>query len=730
MPLQKLQFRPGVNREGTSLANEGGYFECDKVRFRSGYPEKIGGWIAVSFNNFVGVCRSMWNWVTLSGFNLVGMGTNLKLYVEDIGGVYYDITPVRVITYNSVTFSATPGSSTITVTDPSATGFLTGDFVTFYYAVGLNSQAFTVTIGSPAVLTLTTALPNNTPVTLTTTGALPTGLNTTDTYYIVNASGTTCNLSIGPNGSPINTTGTQSGVHTLSVATGISTAVLNQQYQITYVNATTYTIQAREAGTTVENPGPAVVATAGDTGDGGPFTDAVYQINTGNSIYTSGTGWGAGPWSRGGWGSGYSSGITDQLRLWSLANYGEDLLANPRGGGLYRWQPGPGDPAYNVPAQLVFGTDIPAKINSILVSDSTRIVICFGCNDYGAYGTGPLDPLLIRWSTNEDLSVWTPNITNQAGSYRLSHGSIIIGALQTRQEIVVWTDSAVYSMQYQGPPYVYGFNILADNVSIAGPNASATANGITYWMGTDKFYVYSGRVETLPCSLRTYVFSDFNKDQAFQCFAATNEAYSEIWFYYPSITGPNGTGTRANPNTTVDRYVIYNYLDGVWYYGNLGRTAWIDSTLRNYPLAATYGQILVEHENGVDDGSTLPATPIYSYVQSADYDIGDGHNYGFVWRIVPDITFNGSSVNQPSATFIVKPRKNPGAPYGATDAPVVTSAQNYTNVNTYNVQQFTQQVYTRLRGRQMAFRVESNTLGTQWQLGTPRIDVRPDGRRA
>jgi hypothetical protein len=249
-------------------------------------------------------------------------------------------------------------------------------------------------------------------------------------------------------------------------------------------------------------------------------------------------------------------------------------------------------------------------------------------------------------------------------------------------------------------------------------------------MGTDKFYVYSGRVETLPCSLRTYVFSDFNKDQAFQCFAATNEAYSEIWFYYPSITGPDGTGTRANPNTTVDRYVIYNYLDGVWYYGNLGRTAWIDSTLRNYPLAATYGQILVEHENGVDDGSTLPATPIYSYVQSADYDIGDGHNYGFVWRIVPDITFNGSSVNQPSATFIVKPRKNPGAPYGATDAPVVTSAQNYTNVNTYNVQQFTQQVYTRLRGRQMAFRVESNTLGTQWQLGTPRIDVRPDGRRA
>lgn len=730
MPLQKLQFRPGVNREGTSLSNEGGYFECDKIRFRSGYPEKIGGWAAVSFNKFLGVCRSLWNWVTLNGYNLVGVGTNLKLYIEDVGGVYYDITPVRVVTSGSVAFSATSGSSIITVTDPAGTGFANNDFVTFVDAVGLDSQTVTISIASPAVITLASALANNTPVTLSTTGALPTGLDTSTTYYVVNASGLTCNLAIGPNGSPLNTSGTQSGVQTLSVDAGISTAVLNQQYQITYVNSTTYTIQARAAGTPVEAPGAPVVALPTDIGNGGPNTQATYQINTGNAVFTSGTGWGAGPWSRGSWGSGYSSGITDQMRLWTLANYGQNLLANPRGGALYIWEPGPGDPAYNVPAQLVYGTDVPSKINSILVSDSTRIVICFGCDDYGPYGAGALDPLLIRWSTNEDLTVWTPSVTNQAGSYRLSHGSIIVGGLQTRQEILVWTDSAVYSMQYQGPPYVYGFNILADNVSIAGPNAAATANGITYWMGTDKFYVYSGRVETLPCSLRTYVFNDFNKDQAYQCVAGSNEAYSEIWWYYPSITGPNGTGTRSNPNTLVDRYVIYNYLDGVWYYGNLGRTAWIDSTLRNFPLAATYGNILVEHENGVDDGSTLPASPIYSYVQSSDYDIGDGHNYGFVWRIVPDITFNGSNVNQPSARFIVKPRKNPGAPYGVTDEPVVTSAQNYTDVNSYNVQEFTQQVYTRLRGRQMAFRVESNTLGTQWQLGTPRIDVRPDGRRA
>jgi len=819
MPLQKLQFRPGVNREGTSLSNEGGYFECDKIRFRSGYPEKIGGWAAVSFNVFLGVCRSLWNWITLSSYNLVGVGTNLKFYIEDIGGQYYDITPVRTTTGyagigGTITFTATPGSSSIIVDDQlGVAGARTGDFVTFSGALGLNSQAFTVTIASPAVLTLTTALANNTPVTLTTTGALPTGLTVGTTYYVVNVSGLTCNLSIGPNGSPLNTTGTQSGTHTLSVAAGISTAVLNQQYQITNiytVGATTYyTFNAREAGTTVEAPGAAVVALTTDTGTGGPYTTATYQINVGSAIYTSGTGWSAGPWSRGTWGSGYSAGIADQIRLWSQANFGENLLISPRTGALYIWQPGPTNPAYTTPAQLINGAqgitisigtpavitlttplpngtpfklrttgalptgvnttttyyvvnltgntcnlsttvggaainttgtqsgiqilavpDVPSKINTILVSDSTRIVICFGCNDYGDYDTTVQDPLLIRWSTNESYLLWTPSTTNQAGSYRLSHGSYIVGALQTRQEILVWTDSAVYSMQYQGPPYVYGFNILADNISLAGPNAAATANGITYWMGVDKFYVYSGRVETLPCTLRQYVFEDFNKDQAFQCTGGSNEAYSEIWWFYPSITGSDGTGTRANPNTVVDRYVIYNYLDGVWYYGKLGRTAWIDSTTRNYPLAATYGNILVEHENGVDDGSTLPATAINAFVQSSDYDINDGHDYGFVWRIVPDITFNGSTVNAPSAKFIIKPRKNPGAPYGVTDEPVVTSLENYTNVNTYNVQTFTQQIYTRLRGRQMAFRVESNTLGTQWQLGVPRMDVRPDGRRA
>ena len=825
MPLQKLEFRPGINREGTSLANEGGYFECDKIRFRSGFPEKIGGWAASSLNKFLGVCRSLWDWVTLGNYNLLGVGTNLKFYIEDVGGVYYDVTPTRITTgYNGVggtiLFSATAGSSTILVSDPYSTGFVNGDFVTFSGAVGLSSQTVTISNAAPALMILTTALSVNTTFTLTTTGTLPAPLNTTTTYYVVNVSGNTCNISTVPFGSGINTTTAGSGIHFLSLTDGISTAVINQQYQITSIplNTTQYYIQARAANTPVESPGAPVLATSADTGNGGAFTTATYEINVGKEIFANGTGWGAGPWSRGTWGSGYSAGIIDQIRLWSQSNYGEDLIISPRTGALYIWKPGSGvAPAFNTPAQLIDGSQligisvgypavitlstilaqntpvqlltsgtlpiglntnttyyvvnnvgyvcnlsltpttidgtplnttgagtgtyalqvlsIPSKINTILVSDATRILICFGCNDYGPYGTTVQDPLLIRWSTSEDYLVWVPSIENQAGSYRLSHGSIIITAIQTRQEILVWTDAAIYSMQYSGPPYVFNFNILADSISIIGPNAVNTANGITYWMGRDKFYVYSGRVETLPCALRSYVFDNLNKEQGFQFFAGTNEGYSEIWWFYCSITGADGTGTRANPNTKIDRYVIFNYLDRVWYYGTMNRTAWLDSKLRAYPQATNYDSaaqtgILINHELGVDDGTTVPATPIYSYVQSSDYDIGDGHNYGFIWRIVPDISFDGSNVDMPYANFIVKPRKNPGANYGSADSPAVTSLENYSNINSYNVQLFTQQVYTRVRGRQLAFRIESNSLGVQWQLGVPRIDVRPDGRRA
>jgi hypothetical protein len=644
MPLQKLQFRPGVNREGTTLANEGGWFDCDKIRFRSGYPEKIGGWAALSYNTFLGIARSLWNWVTLKQFNLLGVGTNLKFYVED-GGDYYDITPIREINLNSTTFAAVttaPYSSTITVTDSAANNLQVSDFVTFTNAVSLGGN--------------------------------------------------------------------------------ITAAILNQEYQVSdVISGTVYTIQAR-AVSPIATPGAAVLSNASDVGNGGSATDSAYQINTGFDIATVGTGWGTGPWSRLGWGSGFTTGFALQLRLWSQSNFGEDLLFSPRGSALYLWQPGSGaTPAYGTRGTLVSGTDVPATINQIMVSDTTRIVIAFGCNDYGAYGTTAIDPLLIRWSEQESYTNWTPAATNQAGSYRLSHGSEIIGAIQTRQEILVWTDSAIYGMQYLGPPYVYGFTLLADNISIVSPNAMATAAGVVYWMGTDKFYAYSGRVETLPCSVRQYIFQDINRDQEAQFFAGTNEGYSEVWWFYCS----------AN-STVVDKYVIFNYLDRVWYYGTLSRTAWIDSALRQFPQAATPNNIIVFHEAAVDNGETNPPSAITSYIQSSDFDIDDGHNYGFVWRMIPDITFDGSttaSPETPSVTFSARPRQNPGAPYNIAPTPTVASTQSYSAVNNYTVQEFTEIVYTRIRGRQMAFKVSSDSLGTQWQLGTPRIDVRQDGKR-
>ena len=357
-----------------------------------------------------------------------------------------------------------------------------------------------------------------------------------------------------------------------------------------------------------------------------------------------------------------------------------------------------------------------------MVSDSSRIVIAFGANDpTGVYAPTALDPNLIRWTGLESYSEWDPTPTNQAGDYRLSHGSYIVGALQTRQEIIVWTDAAIYSMQYLGPPLVWGFTLLADNISIASQNAMATAAGVIYWMGVDKFYVYSGRVETLPCSLRQYVFGDINRAQQEQFFAGVNEGYSEVWWFYCS----------ANSDV-IDRYVIFNYLDRVWYYGTMDRTAWLDSPLREFPMAATSGNLLVYHEAAVDDGSTNPPSPISSYIQSSDFDINDGHNYGFVWRMLPDITFNGSttpSPEKPRVKFVVRPRQNPGSAYGVSPSPTIQSAQSYAGQQVYNVQEFTEIVYSRIRGRQMAFKIESDTLGTQWQLGVPRLDVRPDGRR-
>ncbi len=720
MPLQKLQLKPGVNRESTTLANEGTWFEMDKVRFRSGYPEKLGGWVrdtGTYYNNsvsvapptgsFWGTCRSLWNWITLAGYNLMGLGTHLKYYIQqNAGGNFFDITPVRYTsTVAANAFTTTNGLTTVIVNDPGY-GAGTGDFVTISGVGGavngipasalnkefrityIDASTYSITVSAPATSSGTTgaatfayqiSIGQETFTTLTGWGAGGWGGTTTI------AASTTLNGALNDSATTITVVSTTGFTATGAIGIG-------GEY-ITYSGktGTTFTGCTRGVGST------AVAHNSGDT------------VNQ----YSNATGWGQSA----------TSGVGAQLRLWSQSNYGQDLILNPRGGALYLWAVNANPLIYDRAGLLsstsagVYQTDTgcPSVANAVTVSDSSRFVIAFGCNDYGE---SALDPLLVRWSDQENYAVWNPAATNQAGSYRLSTGSSIVAHQQTRQEILIWTDAALYSMQYLGAPYVWGFQILGYNISIAGPNATATASNITYWMGLDKFYMYSGRVETLYCPLRQYIFGDINLLQQYQFFASTNEAYNEIWWFYCS----------ANSNQ-IDRYVIYNHLEKIWSYGNLARTAWLDSPLRDFPTATTYGNQLVYHENGVDDGTTNPPSPISAFCQSADFDIGDGHNYGFVWRIIPDLTFDGSYVNNPAATFTVRPRQNPGANYGTADTPTITSTQNYQGQRNYVVQQFTQIVYTRIRGRQMAFKISSEGLGVNWQLGAPRIDIRPDGRR-
>jgi hypothetical protein len=693
MPLQKVLFKPGVNRENTRYTNEGGWYECDKVRFRQGTPEVIGGWQQISGYTYSGVCRSLWNWTTLTGANYVGVGTNVKFYVEQ-GGYYYDITPIA----STVTLGANPfatnGTTTVTVT-ASTTGLTAGTYVTF------------------------------------------------------------------------------------SGATGTYASTFNAEYQIVSVGGSSFTITVPTALSGGPYGGSAVVAT--------------YQVSAGPATPVPLLGWGAGSWGQTGttWGNGGSS--TSALRLWNQINYGQDLVYGPRGGGLYYWTAANGTStrgvllntlggtvtftnasptvvtstiAYTEGAALQFsggslptgvtaGTtyyvnqvvgltfklltaagalvntsttgsgavslivDCPVVQNNLTVSDSSRFVIVFGTNDYGS---STLDPMLIRWSGQNDPYNWTPDATNQAGFTRLSHGSQIVTTVQTRQEIVVFTDSSVYSLQYLGPPYVWAPQLLGDNVSIISPNAAVIASGVIYWMGVDKFYAYDGRVNTLNCDLRRYVFQDLNQEQALQVFSGTNEGFNEVWWFYCS----------AN-STAIDKYVIYNYLEKVWYYGTMARTAWLDSGLRAYPLAAIYNSTastgnLVNHEQGINDNATGTAAAIDAYISSSEFDIGDGHNFGFVWRVLPDLTF-GNSENSPSGAVPVVTMTL----YGLTNSGsgrTSSASQPVSSSNAYDItEEFTGQIYTRMRGRQMIFKVGSNQINTAWQLGAPRIDIRPDGRR-
>ena len=700
MSLKKILLKPGVNKENTRYTNENGWYVSEKVRFRQGTPEKIGGWARISAYTFQGVCRALWNWVTLGAENLMGVGTNLKYYIER-GGFYNDITPIRATsTINNNPFALT-ASTTVTVTD-TAHGAITGDFVTFSGAVDIGGGG-----------------------------------------------------------------------------TNVTAAVLNQEFQITRVDADTYTITI-----SVTPNATAIAASPG----GGASVVAAYQINTGPAYQLPLTGWGGGGWGLGSWG--FGSGATDSLRLWSASNWGEDLVFGPRGGGVYYWDAAnlssnPVGRGVNIntlggavtftianpcvatfsvllaegtavqfsttgalPTGLSTGTtyylrnvdgvtanlsatpagslivtsgtqsgthsvsllvDAPTLQNYILISDTSRFVLLFGTTEYGS---AVLDPMLIRWGNQESVVDWVPSSLNQAGSVRLSHGSEIVTALQARQEIVVWTDSSIYSLQYVGAPVVWSSQLLGDNISIIGQNAAAIASGIVFWMGVDKFYRYDGRVQTLRCDLRRHVFSNINLGQNQQVFAGTNEGFNEVWWFYCSAGA-----------TAVDSYVVYNYAEDIWYYGSLARTAWIDSGLRDYPVAATYSYNLVNHEEGIDDNQTGTPTAIEAYIESAEFDIDDGEKFGFVWRMVPDLTFQGSTAGTPQVTMTMYGMNGSGSGFNTEASKAVA------RTSTVTIEQFTNIVYTRIRGRQMIMKIASDGLGTTWQLGAPRIDIRPDGRR-
>lgn len=688
MPLKKILLRPGVNRENTRYTNENGWYVSEKIRFRQGTPEKLGGWSRVSDNTYLGTCRNLWNWITNTGFNYMGVGTNLKYYVE-LGGVYYDITPLRT----TISLGANPftgnGTTTVTVTTPTAHGGNVNDFVTF------------------------------------------------------------------------------------SGATGTYNSIFNAEYQIVSVpTTTTFTITTSSA------------IAAGTYG--GSSVSAAFQIPVGYDVQQPTIGWGAGGWGLGPWGTGASG--TTSFRLWNAQNFGEDLLYGYRGGPLYYWDSSAGTSTRGVlvsslggivtvtiatpcvitlsnilaegtaiklattgalPTNLTAGTtyylrnvdgvtanlsatpagalinttgtqsgvhsisdlvDVPSLQNYILVSDASRFVLLFGTTDYGG---ATLDPMLIRWSNQESIVDWVPSALNQAGSIRLSHGSEIITAAQTRQEIVVFTDSSLYSLQYVGAPVVWSSQLLGDNISIASQNAAVIASGAVFWMGIDKFYVYDGRINTLQCDLRKYVFQDINLGQRDQFFAGTSEGFNEVWWFYCS----------AN-SSTIDRYVVYNYLEKIWYYGSMPRTAWLDSPLRDYPTAANPAvNRLVYHEYGNDDQSTPTPQPIEAYIESAEFDIDDGQNFGMIWRMLPDLTFSGSTVQNPQILMTLQALNGSGSGINQ------SASESVTRTSTVTIEQFTNIIYTRLRGRQLIIKASSSGLGVAWQLGAPRIDIRPDGRR-
>jgi hypothetical protein len=623
MALQKIQFKPGVVRDITAYTNEGGWYDCDLVRFQNSFPQSIGGWAKYSLNSFLGTCRELINWSSLDSVNYLGVGTNLKFYIES-GGVFNDITPIRSTVVLSGAFAATNGSATITVTDVGHDA-ITNDFVTFSGATSLGGN--------------------------------------------------------------------------------ITATVLNKEYQITVVDANTYTFVAT------------ATANVSDVGTGGSAITAAYQINTGLTTQVGGGGWGAGTWGRLGWGEGIALTASTTLRLWTSDNFGEDLLFNVRNAGIYYWSPAVATPLTVRGVTLAsLSTDVqtPTIATQIIVSDNDRHVIAFGANNYLDSSNTLVttqDPLLIKFSDQEDYTVWTPTATNTAGDLRLGSGTRIIRAIETKREILVWTDIALYSMQFIGPPYTFGLTMVASSVTAVGFNCFAAVDDVVMWMGIGKFYIFSGSTQELQCPLKNYIFTNFNIDESDKVYASVNSEFNEVTWFYPTAD-----------SSECNAYVTFNYVERAWTYGSMARTAWLDRGTSAYPIAASPDGYLYNHEFGINDGSTSPATPLNAYIESSPFDSGEGDNFVFVRRIIPDVTFFDST-GTPTVDMTLKMQNFPGSNYNkTTDSPVTRSA-------TVPVEQFTTQAYVRLRGRQATFKIESNTLGTRWSLGSPRIEVQPDGRR-
>jgi hypothetical protein len=704
MALTKLQFRPGVNRETTSYTNEGGWFDMDKVRFRFGFAEKIGGWVKSSSTNFLGTCRALHPWVALDSSSYLGVGTHLKYYINE-GGAYNDITPIRLTTSaGDVTFDASANtlSAGISIIEDiipltSSTGFpesgrikIDSEIITYASVSGNNL------IGCSRGQNGTTAATHTSSTAVTCATLLVTcvGHGALDNDFV-----------------------TFSGATTLGDA--ITADILNQEYQVTaLVSTSVFQVEARTVssissitGTDGLNP-TYVFATTSDSGNGGASVIGVFQINTGLDTTIIGTGWGAGTWSRGTWGSGTSLAVSGQtLRIWSHDNYGEDLIINVRDGGIYYWDRTSGLTVRAVSLSDLAGANAaPTIAKQVLVSDRDRHVIAFGCDSQT--DPGIQDPLLIRFSDQENVLEWASTVNNTAGDLRIGSGSKIVTAVETRQQVIVFTDTSLHAMQYLGPPFTFGINSISEAITIASPLSAIAVEDNVYWMGAEEFYVYGGAVQRLPCSVRDYVFSDINSDQLEKVTASTNTAFSEVWWFYPSASSSEN-----------DRYVVYNYQQQIWYYGNMSRTCWLDRGVTSDAVAASPDHYLYYQEVGLDDGSTTPSSAIAAYIESSQMDIGDGDQFVFMSRLIPDLTFRNSTADSPQAVMTLKVRNFPGGNYLASNLNTVTKTASVP------VEQFTEQVFLRLRGRSFAFKISSDEVGVAWRLGSPRVDIRPDGRR-